>query len=385
MQTDVAIIGAGIYGCSVAYFLSRFGVDTVVIDTGDIGGGASGANAGNIHLQLSPFTHAMKSREWVAEFAHSLPFFIEAHALWQHLAHELAMAIELRCPGGIMVAETEHQLAMLHDKVALERAHGLEVRMLSSSEISQVAPYLSRQLIGASYCPNEGMANALGAVVALADAARAAGIRFMLSARVSALTACGNGWQIETKRGSVRSERVVIAAGTWSNEVATMAAAQLPLTQRLIQMIATEPCQRFIEHLVYHSEHRLTLKQVSNGNVLIGGGWTARSGDVYGQPAVLRDSVLGSLQLAARIVPQLRSAAVIRAWAGPNAYTPDGRPILGEIPRRDGLYAAVCNTYGFTLGPLCGLLVAQMLAGRDTTVSTLEFQPARFDSAGLAG
>jgi glycine/D-amino acid oxidase-like deaminating enzyme len=239
-------------------------------------------------------------------------------------------------------------------------------------------------LIGASYCPNEGMANALAAVVALADAARTTGSRFMLNARAKTMSPCGDGWRIDTERGNVRCNRIVIAAGTWSNEVATMAGAELPLTRRLIQMIVTEPCQRFLDHLVYHGEHRLTLKQVNNGNVLIGGGWTATSDSVYGRPAVLRDSVLGSLELAVRIVPKLRSAAVVRAWAGPNAYTPDGRPILGGIPGRDGLYAAVCNTYGFTLGPLCGLLVAQMLAGRDTTVSMREFQPARFDSADMA-
>ena len=92
-----------------------------------------------------------------------------------------------------------------------------------------------------------------------------------------------------------------------------MADAALPLQHRMIQMIATEPCQHFVEHLVYHCEERLTLKQVANGNVLIGGGWTAKRDDVFGRPAVVRDSFQGSLNIASRIVPQLRSASVIRA------------------------------------------------------------------------
>ena len=84
-KTDVLVIGAGIYGCATAFFLARFGVDVVVVDAGDIGAGASGANAGNLHLQLSPFSHATKSPEWIAEFARTLPFFVAALALWKQL------------------------------------------------------------------------------------------------------------------------------------------------------------------------------------------------------------------------------------------------------------------------------------------------------------
>jgi glycine/D-amino acid oxidase-like deaminating enzyme len=150
-------------------------------------------------------------------------------------------------------------------------------------------------------------------------------------------------------------------------------------------MIATEPCQRFIEHLVYHSEERLTLKQVANGNVLIGGGWESTRDAVFARPAVLADSLRGSLMLARRIVPQLGQASVIRTWAGPNIYTVDGRPILGAVAGRPGLFTAVCNTYGFTLGPACGQLVAAAIAGRASASQADELaamSPGRFAEAG---
>ena len=362
-DTDVVVIGAGIYGCSTAYFLARAGVQVVVIDADDIGSGASGANAGNLHLQLSPFTHATKDEAWVADFSRTLPFFVEAMELWKQLASELPGDIELRTTGGIMVAETDRQMQVLHDKVALERSHGLNVEMIDARELRRRAPYLAPHILGASLCPDEGMANALTAVIALANVAREAGARFMLHARAERIEQQASGWRVDTTAGAVHCERVVIAAGVSSPAIAATAGITVPLEHRMIQTIATEPCVHFIEHLVYHVEERLTLKQVANGNILIGGGWQAEQDDVFDRPSVLHESVRGSLALARRIVPQLGDASVIRTWAGPNVYTPDGRPILGAVPNRAGLYLAVCNTYGFTLGPLCARLVAYSILG----------------------
>jgi len=377
-ETDVLVIGAGVYGCATAYFLARFGVDVTVVDAGDIGAEASGANAGNLHLQISPFSHADKSDTWIADFARSLPFFVDAVALWKRLDGELDCDIELRCPGGIMVAETEHQLQVLHDKVALEGSHGLRIEMIGAAELRRRAPYVADRVLGASYCPDEGMANALLAVIGLADGARKSGAHFVLNAPIERMEQDARGWRVDTRRGSLGCRRVVIAAGSSSDKVASMAGVRLPLAHRVIQMVATEPCEPFVEHLLYHAESRLTLKQVANGNVLIGGGWTASRDAVFGRPAVLSDSLRGSLALARRIVPRLAAVSVIRAWAGPNIYTPDGWPILGALADCPGLFAAVCNTYGFTLGPLCGLLVAELIAGRPMSFDLASFSPARF-------
>jgi len=374
---DVVVIGGGIYGCSTAYFLARFGFSVTLVDAADLGAGASGANAGNLHLQLSPFSHTDKSDAWLADFAQTLPFFTQALAVWKQLARELGADLELRCPGGIMVAENAEQLHKLEEKVSLERAHGLPISIIGQEALRRLAPYLSDRLLGATYCPDEGMANALAAVTALADSARAGGTTFLLNAPVTRLEEDDAGWIVTTSAATLRSRRVVIAAGKSSGAVAGFAGLHLPLAHRVIQMVATEACQPFVQHLIYHGEERLTLKQVAYGNILIGGGWSATEDKVFGRPAVLGESVVGSLALAQRIVPQLADALVIRTWAGPNIYTPDGRPIIGAVPGREGLFTAVCNTYGFTLGPLCGLLVAEMIAGAPPSYDATPFSPGR--------
>ena len=328
-DADVVVIGAGIYGCGVAYFLSRFGIDVAVVDAGDIGAGASGATAGNVHLQLSPFSHATQSAAWIAEYAAMLPFFVDALAAWKELDTELETDIELRCPGGVMVAESEPQLRRLQEKVNLERAHGLAIEMIGRAQLLRLAPYVADHVLGAAYCPGEGMANALLAVAGLADAAHRLGTRFVLNAQVTNLASESGHWHVDTHLGRIRARRVVIAAGSSSSNLAAMVGATLPLTQRPIQMIATEACEPFIEHLLYHAESRLTLKQVANGNVLIGGGWTASHDPVFGRPAVLADSLRGSLALAHAIVPRLAQASVILIVGGCRClhagWTPDSR------------------------------------------------------------
>ena len=382
-SADVLIIGAGVYGCALAYFLSSFGRDVLVVDADDIGAGASGANAGNLHLQLSPFSHADKSREWVEAFVRNLPLFLDALELWRQLAGELPGNLELRCPGGLMVAQTAEQLARLRDKVALEQSQGLDVHLIDGAELRALAPYLSESVIAASYCPQEGMANALGAVVALADGARRNGARFLLHAPVKRVQESGGTFAVDTLRGTLHGRNLVVAAGSSSADVAALAGLDIPLAQRVIQIVATEPCERFIDHLVYHGEARLTLKQAANGNVIIGGGWTAAVDRVFARPAVLHESLRGSLAVAHAVVPSLACVNVIRSWAGPNVYTPDGNPILGAVPGRPGLWLAVCNTYGFTLGPLCALLVAQAITGRATAYDLDRYSIARFAGAAL--
>lgn len=377
-DTDVLIVGGGLFGCATAYFTSGFGSDTIVVDRGDIGSEASAANSGNLHLQLSPATHRGDHGGWMDDYAQQLPFFRAAHELWRSLASELGRDIELKITGGIMVAETKAQLQAIREKCALERRSGLSVDLVSAGELAALAPYLGPGFLGAAFCGAEGMANPLTALIAFADGAKARGARMLPQTAVRRITENTTGWEAHTDRGLIRCKNLVIAAGCWSDAISASLGVVLPITNRPIHVSVTEPSAHFISHLCYHTDLRLTLKQVANGNVVIGGGWSAAMDGRRDRAVVLRESLAQSLWVARRVVPGVGGLSLIRSWAGRNVYTPDSRPILGPVPGRRGLHLAVCNTYGFTLGPLCALLVAELVAGRNCSFDPAAFSIARF-------
>jgi len=377
-ETDVLVIGAGLLGCATAYYLARFGCETLVIDRFQIGAGASGATSGNLHLQLSPATHEDSSPGWMNTFAKQIPFFAQAIGFWKEVANDLSLDIELRFPGGLMVAKTKEQMKTLAEKVALERAHGLNVELLGRAELRSLAPYIADSILGASWCPEEGMANSLRAVIAFAEAGRAAGVRFSLHTEALALSREADRWIIATQHGRIRCRRVVIAGGYNSDLLGRMLGISVPITSRPIHVSVTEPVEHFVDHLIYHTVQRMTLKQVENGNIILGGGWPAATDPSLSHSVVLRESVVRSVWVAQDVVPALGRLQLIRTWAGRNVYTPDGWPILGPVPGEAELYLAVCNTYGFTQGPICGLLAAESAVGRKSSVDIRPFLIERF-------
>ena len=173
----------------------------------------------------------------------------------------------------------------------------------------------------------------------------------------------GSGWEVRTARGTIRAGKVLNACGGWSARVAEMVGGRLPARAHPIQLIVTEPMPPLVHHLLSHADRHLTLKQVRNGNLIIGGGWRAALDANSGHPTVRRDSFEGNLWVASQVLPGLDTMHVIRSWAAMNVAI-DGAPLLGELPGVPGFFHAV-TVNGITLGPLLGQLMAEwMRTGR---------------------
>jgi glycine/D-amino acid oxidase-like deaminating enzyme len=156
-----------------------------------------------------------------------------------------------------------------------------------------------------------------------------------------------------------------------------MLGIELPVGQRYVQSHVSEPAPPIIGHLVCHAERILTLKQVANGNVIIGGGWPAKINAAPLVPMVLRESIAGNLWTATSIVPTLGRLKMLRSWAGINIAS-DGRPILGEVPGVPGFFNAIPSDSGLTLGPIGARLVADQVAGKSPSVDMRPYAVDRF-------
>ena len=377
VQTDVLIVGGGLAGVATAYYLAREGVEVTLIERDDLNAQASGANAGSLHAQIPHEPFVTEGEAWATAYAPAISLLVESIRLWMGLEAELGADLEVSVGGGILLAATDAQRRDIERKMAIERAHGLEVEWLERDELERAAPYVASNILGGAFCPTEGKANPLKATPAFARTALKHGARILGHRTLLALAPEGNGYRAETSAGRIRARRVVNSAGAEAGRVARMLGLDLPIEGHPIQVNVTEPVEPFIPHLVYFAGEKLTLKQAKNGSLLIGGGWPARWSKAAERPAVDLASLRANLATAASVVPRIASARLLRVWPAIVNGTSDWKPILGEVPGLPGFFMNMFPWMGFTAGPLCGLVAAELVMGRKPSVDVARFSVLR--------
>jgi sarcosine oxidase subunit beta len=373
---DVLVVGGGITGTATAYRLAQAGADVILVERHDLNTQGSGYNAGSLHSQLQhePFLH--RGEAWARAYAPATAFLAESTALWLTLGDELGADLEAAILGGILVAENEAQMRDIARKVAIERAQGLDVEMLSASDLRTIAPYVSERMVGGEICRSEGKANPLLATPALARAAREQGARVLLRTELRSLERVGERFAAHTSAGVIDARRVVSCGGTDAGHVTGLLGIDLPVVGHAIQASVTEPVEPLVTHLLYFAGDMLTLKQARVGSLLIGGGWPAGLSS-SGQAVVDASSLRANLALAEAVVPALSEARLLRTWAGFVNGVEDWLPIIGEIASVPGLYVGVFPFMGFTAGPLMGRVLADLVLDRSER-DIGAFSPARF-------
>jgi glycine/D-amino acid oxidase-like deaminating enzyme len=364
LRTDILVVGGGIAGCAIAYFLSRQGAEVTLVEQHDINSLASGSNAGSLHAQIPHEPFLLEGEGWARRFAPVVPLLVESIALWKALSAELGVDLEVTTPGGLLVAETDAEMNDIRRKSAIERASGLDVHLLGRQELESIAPYLTRNVAGAAFCPLEGKANPLVATPALAAKARAMGARMLSRTTLVKLETGPQGFVATTDKGRIEARRVVNCAGAEAGRLAAQIGLDFAIDGFPIQVSVTEPVAPLIDHLVYAAGDRLTLKQSHHGGFLIGGGWPARLDETTGRLQVDPKSLAGNLRVALRLVPDLAGVQLLRTWPAIVNGTADWLPILGETSSVRGFFMCVVPWLGFTGGPAAARLVADQILGR---------------------
>ena len=376
-KTDILVVGGGLAGCATAYYLARAGAGVTLIEREDLGLQASGANAGSFHAQIPHITFLEEGDTWARNFAPVVEMLIEGIKLWQGLEAELGADLEVRVGGGLLIADQPEQMRDIERRMALERAHGLEIHALTREELLNLAPYASTRAVGGCYCPIEGKANPLKATAAFAMRAQETGAIFHRYTELHALEAVAGGFLATTSAGTIQARRVVNCAGASGGKIAAMLGIDVAVQGFPIQVNVTAPVAPIIKHLVYAAGHRLSLKQTANGTLLIGGGWPARLNGVPGHPVVDLHSMIENLKTAKLVVPAVGGAQLVRTWAAIVNGTADWKPIIGEAPRHKGFYFNFFPWTGFTAGPISALTVAELVLGRRPSIDIARYSSLR--------
>lgn len=371
-RPDLLVVGGGVTGTCAAITAAQAGARVTIIDSGQNAG--SNANAGSLHVQLqSRFIRLYP--EQAPNVEASLPLYLQAVHEWERLdaAHG---PFELIRKGGLMLAEDAGQLWFLEQKARREATFGLSVEILDRAALDRLAPWLGPQIVGAELCHDEGKLNPLVANLALRAHALRLGVR-LVTDRIRALDSGPPVCAIGSDR--YPAGRIIVAAAWGAGGVLAGLGLNLPSRAEPLHMNITEPGAAMINHLIQHAERSITLKQFGSGQIVIGGGWPAKSLGEHAVPAVLAESMLGNVALAARLVPAISRLRVLRTWAGMNT-TVDGKTVLGPVPGVKGILVAVPGDAGYTLGPLVGRAAAELALGLPPVTDPVPYSPARFSA-----
>ena len=372
-EVDAVVVGAGLVGCSIAYQLAKRGKRVAVFDLRGICSGASGRNGGMTGAGSSMLTETGK-----AVYALTTE---NLRMLRDELPRELEDDFMLRLPGTFDIATNEEQLEHLESTTKAQRELGGEVEMLDLKALKSMVPIVSDKVLGAKFARGGGHLWPFNLVHALANGARRFGAEFHLWTPVSKICeANGIVTGVETSRGMVLAETVVVAANSWTPTLLD----DLPpgaLVPARGQILVTEPVGDVIRHPFGTNFDKEYGRQTATGQILCGGYRRLDINEGLGSyaervsPLVLK----GIGECIATLFPPLGSLKVVRCWAGIMGFTADGLPLIGTYGAAKGLYvAAGFNGGGFSWGAATGKALAQLILHGRAAFDLEPFDPNRF-------
>lgn len=358
-RTEIAIIGGGVIGNSIAYHLARQGQRVLVIERAGIASepAASWASAGGVRRQGRHPAEAQLASEAIQR--------------WPTLSEELAADLHYRQGGQLMLAESDSESAQIAAYVQQQHTMGFtDVRLLNRSDVHQLVPGLNPQVIAGSYSPTDGQASAPHTTRAFAQAAQRLGATcFTNTAALSLLTHASRVTGVRTAQGDIAAQHIVLAAGAWSDELALSAGLRLPIRTVALQMLLSTPAHPGILQPVIGSlSRKLSLKQLDDGSFFTGGGWPGTVSPDRRSCTMRPASISSNWSTASALLPAVAHQRIARSWCGLEAQSIDNIPFIGHAPALDGLILALgFSGHGFALAPAVGRAVADLINGQITT------------------
>jgi sarcosine oxidase subunit beta len=359
-HADVVIVGAGIMGLSIAYHLAARGVTNVtVVDRSYLCGGASGRNGGGVRAQ------------WSSE--NNVRLMQESIRMCREFATKMKINVWFRQGGYLFLARTPAIRASLEKSVATQNECGLPTRMLTPAEARRIVPELATDGVeAASFNADDGVVFPWPFVWGYAQAAQKLGVEVVTFHDVAGFETtgtridgvrvrpCGPGATGPT--ATLRTHRVVNAAGAWAPEVARLLGVDLPNKPHRHEICSTEPLKPWLKPLVADLSDGLYFSQSTRGEI-VGG-----IGNEYVPPGLDQQSSHAFLGKYARSLvracPVLARVKVLRQWAGCYDLTPDANPICGPVDAAEHFYqASGFMGHGFMMAPIIGKLMAELIAG----------------------
>jgi 4-methylaminobutanoate oxidase (formaldehyde-forming) len=380
-RARVVIVGGGLIGTAVAYHLARAGVtDCVLLERDRISCGTSWHPAGL--LASARASHPLTE---LARISMDVYAGLEA---------ESGLANGFNRRGCLTVARTAERLVELRYAAAMADHHGVPAHLLDPGEIAALHPLVDPDgLVGGVHFPHDGTVNPGSSALGMARCAAADGVRVLEGVRVLGLERAGGAVSaVRTDRGRIACETVVVCGGLWSAALVRSLGVPLALHAAEHVWMLTAPVEAPVWELPYVRDLDGHIYVRGYRDRLLVGAF-----EPDGKPRPLHtigddfsfaefepdlEHVAPSLERARERMPVLREVPIERHFNGPESFTPDNLPLVGEVPEVRGLFvAAGMNSQGVLLAPGVGRAVAEWVVAGAPTMDVAELHPGRFGAA----
>ena len=345
----VVVIGGGVIGTAVAFYLAKNGVsDVVVLEKDYLSSGSTGRCGGGIRQQWSERMNVRLAMRSVEHF--------------KRFESEVGFDIEYFQGGYLLLAYTEEEVFLFERNTKMQQEENLDVELLSKNEASSRFSFIDMSGVrAAAYCSSDGHANPHLTTFAYARAAERMGVEVLThTSAENIITEDGRIVAVQTSKGKIETEVVVNAAGGYSHEVGAMAGVELPTESYRHQIFVTEPLEHIMDPLVISFENNFYIRQTKAGNFIMGQG---DKDELPGHNVTPTWKFLREMtEKMPKFFPFLRDVRVLRHWAGLYNMSPDAQPIIDRAVDIDNFYYAIgFSGHGFMLAPAVGEAVAEWI------------------------
>jgi glycine/D-amino acid oxidase-like deaminating enzyme len=371
----IIVVGGGIVGASICYQLARRGARVTLLEKSHPAAGATG-----------------RSFAWInANFSKQPQHYHTLNRLGVHAFHDLHREIGAELPvrwgGTLEWYATEERAAELRRLARQQQAWGYPIRFIDEAEFARREPRANPgKALAMTFSEHEGSVDSAAATRVLLRHAQAAGANVVYPCAVEGIALKGpHAVTLQTTQGEMHGERVVLACGVDTPQLAALVQVSAPLKRSPGIVVRSTPQPPWVQGvLVTEDSH---FHQQADGRILMGDDFGPPASEPHqllaSQPQDFPDPSFAELHgqrirsQAARYLPALAAVPIESVSLCWRPVPQDDLPIIGYAPQAPQLYLAVMHS-GVTLGPLVGELAAmELLEGVEIDLLA-PYRPARF-------
>ncbi len=368
---DIVILGAGVMGTAIAFYLAKRNAGKIVIlDKDHVGRGGSGRSSALVRMHYS--------------FPPEVKLALLSLQIFQNWQEIVGAPGDFRKTGFVRIVHP-NETARLKSNVEMQRALGAQVELIDKHQLQELEPdWKVDEVELAAYEPDSGYGDGAGVAGDFLSAARSLGVSYFSRTQATSLIVEGGDVRgVVTDHGSISAPTVITATGTWTRPLLRDAGYDLPIEceYHQVAILRNAPGMKGGGCACIDSVTATYFRSDAHDKFLVGDFYGKRPVDPDDFPQRASDESLEEIiERACRRIPQLETAEVMRGVTGVYDMTPDSRPLLGEIPGISGLY--VCAGFsgmGFKISPAIGVVMSELVFdGKSSTVDISAFRPSRF-------